>query len=68
MIAVLHDLALAARFCSRVLLIDDGTVVGDSRPEQALSAAAVRRQLRVEPLDHVARRRACDRAVATSPL
>jgi iron complex transport system ATP-binding protein len=49
-IAVLHDLALAARFCSRVLLIDEGTVVGDSRPEQALSAAAVRRHYRVEPL------------------
>jgi iron complex transport system ATP-binding protein len=49
-IAVLHDLALAARFCNRVLLMDGGAVVDDSRPERALSAAAVRRHYRVEPL------------------
>jgi iron complex transport system ATP-binding protein len=49
-IAVLHDLALAARFCSRVLLIDGGVVVDDGRPERALSAAAVRKHYRVEPL------------------
>jgi len=49
-IAVLHDLALAARFCSRVLLIDGGAVVDNGRPERALSAAAVRKHYRVEPL------------------
>jgi len=49
-IAVLHDLALAARFCSRVLLIDGGAVVDDACPERALSAAAVRKHYRVEPL------------------
>lgn len=49
-IAVLHDLALAARFCNRVLLMDGGAVVDDSRPEQALRASAVRRHYRVEPL------------------
>jgi iron complex transport system ATP-binding protein len=49
-IAVLHDLALAARFCNRVLLMDGGAVVDDSRPERALSASAVRRHYRVEPL------------------
>jgi iron complex transport system ATP-binding protein len=49
-IAVLHDLALAARFCSRVLLINGGIVVDDGRPERALSAAAVREHYRVEPL------------------
>jgi iron complex transport system ATP-binding protein len=49
-LAVLHDLALAARFCSRVLLVDNGAVVDDGRPELALSAAAVRKHYRVEPL------------------
>jgi iron complex transport system ATP-binding protein len=49
-IAVLHDLALAARFCSRVLLMDGGAVVDDGVPERTLSAAAVRRHYRVEPL------------------
>jgi iron complex transport system ATP-binding protein len=49
-IAVLHDLALAVRFCSRALLIDRGAVVDDGHPERALSAAAVRKHYRVEPL------------------
>jgi iron complex transport system ATP-binding protein len=49
-IAVLHDLALAARFCTRVLLLDDGVVVNDGHPAQALSAAALERHYRVEPL------------------
>jgi iron complex transport system ATP-binding protein len=49
-IAVLHDLALAARFCTRVLLLDDGAVVNDGRPAQALSAAALERHYRVEAL------------------
>jgi iron complex transport system ATP-binding protein len=48
-IAVLHDLALAARFCSRVLLLDDGAVVADDRPERALQAAALARHYRVVP-------------------
>jgi len=48
-IAVLHDLALAVRFCSRVLLLDDGVVVDDDRPELALKATALARHYRVEP-------------------
>jgi iron complex transport system ATP-binding protein len=48
-VAVLHDLALAARFCSRVLLLDDGVVVDDDRPERALKADALARHYRVEP-------------------
>jgi iron complex transport system ATP-binding protein len=49
-VAVLHDLALAARFCTRVLLLDDGVVVNDDRPEHALSVAALERHYRIEPL------------------
>ena len=48
-IAVLHDLALAARFCGRVLLLDGGVVVDDDRPERALRAEALARHYRVEP-------------------
>ncbi len=48
-IAVLHDLGLAARFCSRVLLMNDGAVVGDGAPEAALTSAAIRTHYRVEP-------------------
>jgi iron complex transport system ATP-binding protein len=49
-VAVLHDLSLAARFCTRVLLLDGGVVVDDDRPERALSARALERHYRVEPL------------------
>jgi iron complex transport system ATP-binding protein len=49
-IAVLHDLTLAARFCNRVVLLSAGTVVADDGPEQALTAATIRRHYGVEPL------------------
>ena len=48
-VAVLHDLGLAARFCARVLLMNDGAVVGDGPAEDTLSAAAIRAHYRVEP-------------------
>jgi iron complex transport system ATP-binding protein len=47
-VAVLHDLQLAARFCTRVVLMCDGTVVGDGVPERVLNADALRRYYRVE--------------------
>jgi iron complex transport system ATP-binding protein len=36
-LAVVHDLTLASRFCDRVLVIDKGRVIVDATPEQALS-------------------------------
>ncbi len=48
-VAVLHDLTLAARFCSRVLLMTDGRVVEDGAPAATLSADNVRRHYHVEP-------------------
>ena len=53
-IAVLHDLTLAARFAHRVVVMHDGEVVADGQPEQVLSADTLRRYYRVEPfLSHV---------------
>lgn len=49
-VAVLHDLTLAARFCNRVLLLDTGTIVADGIPAEALTAETVRRHYGVEPL------------------
>jgi iron complex transport system ATP-binding protein len=49
-VAVLHDLSLAARFCTRVLLLDGGEVVDDDRPELVLNARALERHYRVEPV------------------
>jgi iron complex transport system ATP-binding protein len=48
-IAVLHDLTLAARFCARVLLLHDGALVADGPPAEVLSAPALRRYYRVDP-------------------
>lgn len=41
-IAVLHDLTMAARYCSRLLLLDRGRVVTDGAPAQVLTHAALR--------------------------
>ena len=37
-IAVLHDLTLAARWCDRLLLIDQGSLVADGKPAEVLTA------------------------------
>ena len=48
-VAVLHDLTLAARFCGRVLLMSEGRVVEDGEPSSALHADNVRRHYHIEP-------------------
>lgn len=48
-VAVMHDLGLAARFAARVLLLDDGALVASGTPEQVLDAAKIGRHYRVEP-------------------
>ncbi|ODP37972.1 ABC transporter ATP-binding protein [Sphingomonas turrisvirgatae] len=37
-IAVLHDLAMAARYCSRIVMIEHGRVVADDRPVAVLGS------------------------------
>jgi len=46
-IAVLHDLQLATRFCSRLVLMHEGVVVGDGAPASVLGAETLRRYYRV---------------------
>ncbi len=38
-IAVLHDLTMAARYCDRLVLIDGGTIVADGTPAEVLTPA-----------------------------
>jgi iron complex transport system ATP-binding protein len=40
-LAVVHDLALAARFADRVLVMGRGRLIADGPPAEALSAARI---------------------------
>lgn len=46
-VAVLHDLELAARFCSRIVLLHGGKVVADGNSASVLNADSLRRYYRV---------------------
>jgi iron complex transport system ATP-binding protein len=49
-LAVLHDLTLAARFMDRLILIDQGQVVAEGRPDQVLSDANLQTVYRISTL------------------
>jgi iron complex transport system ATP-binding protein len=48
-VAVLHDLGLAATFFPRVVLLDNGRVVADGAPSDVLSDARIREVFGVDP-------------------
>jgi iron complex transport system ATP-binding protein len=48
-IAVLHDLALAAHFFPRVVVLDRGCVVADGEPAAVLDAERIRDVFGVDP-------------------
>ena len=47
-VACLHDLGLAARFCTRLLLIDGGRIVADGSPREVLTTERLRAIYKVE--------------------
>lgn len=47
-VACLHDLGLAARWCTRLVLLDAGQVVADGAPEEVLSAQTLRKVYNIE--------------------
>lgn len=47
-VAVLHDLALAARFCHRLLLLHEGSVLVQGSPAEVLTAEHLQTALQVE--------------------
>ena len=49
-VAVLHDLTLAARFCDRIVLIHDGRIAHQGLPEAVLTSDIVRSVYRVETI------------------
>jgi iron complex transport system ATP-binding protein len=46
-VVVLHDLTLAARFCDRLVLLDEGRLIAAGPPEQVLTAANLAAAYRV---------------------
>lgn len=46
-VCTLHDLTLAAEFADRVLILDQGRVVADAPPDQALTEATIARAFKV---------------------
>ena len=48
-VAVMHDLTLAARFAARMILMHEGAVVADGPPARVLEECTLRRYYRVEP-------------------
>lgn len=46
-IAVMHDLALAARFATRMVMVSEGHLCGDGRPEDVLNDDALHQHYRV---------------------
>lgn len=47
-VAVLHDLNLAARYCTRIVLMDKGRILADGAPERTLTADSIRQTFGVE--------------------
>ena len=48
-VAVLHDLGLAAHFFPRLVLLDDGRIVADGAPADVLSDERIRSVFGVDP-------------------
>jgi iron complex transport system ATP-binding protein len=46
-VCTLHDLTLAAEFADRVLILDQGRIVADAPPDQALTEATIARAFNV---------------------
>ena len=47
-LGVLHDLALAARFCDRVLLLSQGKITASGRPEEVFSPEHLKASYHIE--------------------
>lgn len=49
-IAAVHDLKIASRYCSRLVLIKDGEIISDGKPEEVLTSENISRAYGVNAL------------------
>ena len=47
-VTVLHDLNLAAQYCSRLVVLEKGTVAADGAPSQVLNRELIKRVFKVK--------------------
>ncbi|MGM9991406.1 MAG: ABC transporter ATP-binding protein [Candidatus Bruticola sp.] len=47
-VAVLHDLNLAAQYCSRLIVLNKGKIAADGRPDQVLTKSLISQVFRVQ--------------------
>ena len=52
-IVVLHDLAIAARFADRMLVMQDGAIVADAPPRDAMTPELLHRVFRIRAVEAV---------------
>ncbi len=64
-VTVIHDLHLAARRIPRIVVVADGRIASDGRPDDALTAEVVRDVFRVDAADLPTGPWSADRGVAT---
>lgn len=50
-VVVLHDLALAMRYCDRLVLIDQGKVMASGAPDKVLTASNLQKVYRIEVVE-----------------
>ena len=48
MISAVHDLNIAAMFCDRLYVLQDGEIVGQGTPQEVLTAEFIKKIYRVE--------------------
>lgn len=49
-VAVLHDLNLAAQYCTRLLMVSEGQIVADGTPEEIISTDLIKQVYGTEPI------------------
>ena len=67
-IAAIHDLELASRYCSRLIMLSEGKVVADGLPNEVITPDNLRRYFSIEATVEVNELDGCIRVLARQPI